>query len=142
MLVFGRVESILRVWEKAFGKLTQCPVGAISFFMEFMWRLSQRKREKGVLMFLRILYFLSQFYTSLPPPSCLSLSPPSSPPSVLESCCVGTWKCPCGGEGSHLLPSLHFTDGEIETQRGQMPGVPGVPSSSKLLFFQLLKVAL
>lgn len=47
-----------------------------------------------------------------------------------------------GWGGSHLRQSLHFTDGEIETQRGQMPGVPGVPSSSKLPFFQPLKVAL
>lgn len=35
--------------------------------MEFIQQLSQRKRESGALMAMRILCFLSQFYTSRTP---------------------------------------------------------------------------
>lgn len=53
----------------AFGKPTQCPVVPASFFVELTEQLSQRKRERRVLMFMRILYFHSHFHVSftLPP---------------------------------------------------------------------------
>lgn len=65
------------VWGAAFGQLPPRLIDAIIFFMEFTQRLPRRRREKGVSVFMRILYSF-WFYTSLVPDCEAPLATPQS----------------------------------------------------------------